>query len=70
MVRELKPGDVVVYLDSRDGIERQGLVTAYVPDATGNGAGFPGFVCLDSVTEKHVWGYLSQVTAINGEAIG
>jgi len=60
-----QPGDRVTFLDTKDGAERVGVVTAFVPDA---GYGFPGFVARDSITEEHRWGYLSQITEINGVA--
>jgi len=61
------PGDRVEFLDF-EAVERIGTVTAFVPDASGCGAGFPGFVCWDPITESHRWGYLSQITEINGVA--
>lgn len=60
-----EPGDRVTYLDF-EGHERVGEVTAFVPDA---GHGFAGFVCWDAIEGGHRWGYLSQITEINGVAV-
>jgi hypothetical protein len=62
---DVRPGDQVTFLDF-EGIERFGTVTAFVPDASGVGAGFAGFVCLDPISGSHLWGYLSQIMEING----
>ena len=59
------PGDRVTYLDF-EGTECTGTVTAFVPDA---GHGFPGFVCWDPIREGHRWGYISQITEINGVGV-
>lgn len=67
MIATPRPGDRITFLDF-DAIERIGLVTAFVPDASGCNAGFPGFVCIDSITDETRWGYLSQITEINGVA--
>lgn len=63
-----EPGDRVTYLDL-DGHECVGTVTAYVPDASGCGAGFAGFVCWDPIREGHNWGYLAQIIALNDEVV-
>lgn len=61
------PGDRVGFLDF-EAVERVGTVTAFVDDASGCGAGFSGFICWDPITEKYRWGYLSQITDLNGVA--
>ena len=65
---EVQPGDRITFLDTSDGAERIGEVTAYVPDASGCNAGFPGFVARDIITDEMRWGYLAQITEINGFA--
>jgi hypothetical protein len=65
---EPRPGDRITFLDTNDGAERVGEVTAFVPDASGCNAGFPGFVARDIITDEMRWGYLAQITEINGLA--
>jgi hypothetical protein len=65
---EVRPGDRITFLDTEDGRERTGEVTAFVPDASGCNAGFPGFVARDLITDEMRWGYLAQITEINGLA--
>jgi len=63
---EVRPGDRITFLDTQDGAERTGEVTAFVPDASGCNAGFPGFVARDIITGETRWGYLPQIIEING----
>ncbi len=61
---ELYSGDQVTFIDF-DSVERICTVTSVNEDV---GYGFPGFVCWDEIREGHWWGYMSQVTEINGVA--
>lgn len=65
MILTPKPGDRITFLDF-DAIERTGIVIAVVADVSGCNVGFPGFICIESISEQIRWGYLSQIIEING----